>query len=63
MYLIPKSETARAHELTPKGKPWCGAHITGGIRSEDDQGRKICDNCFQAKKGRRRVLITSKHKC
>ena len=60
MYLIPRSPTARAHKLNSNGKPFCGAHITGGVRSMSDRGRKVCDNCYQAEKGRRRVLLTAK---
>lgn len=60
MYLIPKSPTARAHKLNPKGKPFCGAHITGGVRAKDLEDRKVCGNCSQAEQGRRRVLLTAK---
>jgi len=60
MFLIPKSPTGKAHKLNPKGKPFCGAHITGGTRSKEAEGYKVCGNCGQAERGERRVMLTAR---
>jgi len=60
MFLTPKSPTGKAHKLNPKGKPFCGAHITGGTKVKEIGDHKGCDNCNQAESGERRVMLTAR---